>query len=65
MAVNVIEVIGTSPVSFEEAFKEGVEKTCSTIRNVTGVKVIGQTAEVKDGQVTEYKVNMKVAFVVE
>lgn len=65
MVVKVIELIGVSKKSFDDAFQEGVKRATKTLRNVTGVDVVGQTATVEKGKVVEYKVNMKVAFVVE
>ncbi len=65
MVIKVVELIGVSPKSFDDAFAEGVKRAAKTLRNVTGVDVVGQTAAVKEGKVAEYKVNLKVAFVVE
>jgi len=65
MCIKIIELIGNSPKSFEDAIADGVRRTAKTVRGITGVDVIGQTAEVKDGKIVEYRVNMKVAFKVE
>ena len=65
MVIKVIELIGVSKKSFDDAFQEGVKRATKTLRNVTGIDVIGQTATIEKGKVVEYRVNMKVAFVVE
>ncbi len=65
MVIKVVELIGVSKKSFDDAFAEGVKRAAKTLRNVTGVDVVGQTAAVKEGKVAEYKVNLKVAFVIE
>lgn len=65
MVVKVVEIIGISPKSFEDAMRQGVARASKTVKNITGLDVLGQTAEVKDGKITEYRVNMKLAFVVE
>lgn len=65
MVVKIIELIGVSKKSFDEAFREGVRRATKTLRNVTGIDVVGQTATVANGKIVEYKVNLKVAFVVE
>jgi flavin-binding protein dodecin len=65
MVVKVIELIGVSKKSFDDAFQEGVKRATKTLRNVTGIDVIGQTVTIEKGKVVEYRVNMKVAFVVE
>ncbi len=63
--VKIIEVLGTSPNSFDEAIKNALARTTKTVKNITGLKVIGWNAEVKEGQIAEYKVNLKIAFIVE
>lgn len=62
--VKVIEVIGISPTSFEDAVQRGVSKASESINGITGVEVQNMTARVKDGVVTQYHANMKVAFAV-
>jgi len=65
MVVKIVEVLGVSSMSFEDAIQQGVSRASRTVKNITGVDVLGQTAEVKDGKITEYRVDMKLAFVVE
>lgn len=65
MVVKVIEIIGISSTSFEDAINSAISRTAKTIKNITGLDVLGQTAEVKDGKITEYRANLKIAFVVE
>lgn len=60
--IKVKEVIGTSPNSFEEAFRNALKYACSKKQNVTGAKILSQTTTVKDGKVVEYKVNVKYAY---
>jgi hypothetical protein len=65
MVIKIVELIGVSKKGFDDAFAEGVKRAVKTLRNVTGIDVVGQTASVKEGKVVEYKVDLKVAFVVE
>lgn len=65
MTVKIVELIGTSPKSFEDAISQAIKRSSKTIRNITGVDVVGQTAVVENGKVTEFRVNMKIAFAVE
>jgi hypothetical protein len=65
MCVKIVELIGCSPKSFEDAISDGVKRAGKTIRGISGVDVIGQTAVVKDNKIVEYRVDMKVAFKVE
>jgi flavin-binding protein dodecin len=60
--IKVKELIGTSVNSFEDALKQAVAQACEQKKNITGAKIINQTVEIKDGQIVEYKVNLKVAY---
>jgi len=62
--VKVIEVIGVSETSWEDAVDKAVAKSSETLSGITGVEVVSFTARVKDGGVTTYNATCKVAFVV-
>ncbi|MBI2673079.1 dodecin domain-containing protein [Candidatus Woesearchaeota archaeon] len=62
---KVVELVGCSPKSWEDAANEAVKKASETIRQISGVDVIGQTAVVKNNKVVEYRTNLKIAFRVE
>ena len=62
--IKVIEVIGTSKKSFDEAVKKAIERTNKTVKNVTGVDIVRQKLVVEKGKIVEYRVNLKMAFVV-
>jgi len=63
--VKVIELVGSSPTSWEDAARNAVAEAAKTVRNISGLDVINQTAVVKDGHITEYRANVKITFVVE
>lgn len=63
-AVKVIEIIGVSPDSFEDAVQRAVTKAAESVNNITGVEVVAQTARVNEGVVTQYHATCKIAFVV-
>ena len=63
--LKVIELVGTSPHSWEEATKSAVDKAAETLRGITGANMMRQNVVVKDGKITEYRVDVKVAFIVE
>ena len=66
MAVaRVTEIISGSKKSFEDAVKEGVKRATETLKNVEGAWVQDQKVIVKDGDIKEYRVNLKVTFVLE
>ena len=60
---RVTEITASSTKGFDDAVKEGIERANKTLKNVKGAWVQNQTVEVEDGKVTEYRVNMKVSFV--
>jgi len=62
--VKVIEVIGISEESFEDAVQRGVAKASESVHGITGVEVQNMTARVKDGKVVQFHANMKLAFAV-
>ena len=65
MAVKVIEVIGESSKSWEDAAQNAVESAAKTVRNILGIEAVGCTAAVKNGKITKYKTTIKIAFGVE
>ena len=62
--IKIIEVIGTSKKSFDEAVEKAIERTSKTIQNVTGVDITGHKLVIEKGKIVEYRVNLKIAFVV-
>ena len=63
--VKVIELVGSSPESFSDAVRNAVSIASESIRNITGVEVLSSTADVEGGNLSVYKVNCKIAFIVE
>lgn len=59
---KVIELVGESPTSWQDAVQNAVSEAQRTIDHITGVEVTNWTATVRDGKVTEYKVDLKLAF---
>ena len=64
--VKIIELVGVSSESFSAAVRNAVSEASKTIRGITGVDVVQSSAKVgDDGQITEYHVNVKIAFLIE
>lgn len=63
--IKVIELIGCSEKSFEDAVREALDRASKTIRNITGIDVISFKAEVSEGKIKEYRAVVKIAFKVE
>ncbi len=63
--VKVIELIGTSQKSWEDAAANAIKAAGKTVRNITGMELRRCSATVKDSSIVEYKAVVKVAFEVE
>lgn len=64
MAVaRVTEITAGAPNSFEEAMRAGIDRACQTLQNVQQAWVKEQYVKVENGRIVEYRVNMKVTFV--
>jgi flavin-binding protein dodecin len=63
--IKVIELVGVSPNSWSDAARNAVAEASRTVRGITGLDVIHSTAVVDGGDIKEYHVNVKIAFVVE
>ena len=59
---KVIELTAASPKSIEDAVEAGVKRADQTLDQVEGVWVQEIKAVVKNGKVAEWRVNMKVTF---
>jgi hypothetical protein len=60
---KVTEIIASSDKSFEEAIEQGIAKASATISGITGAWVGSQKVLVNDGEITEYRVDLKITFV--
>ena len=60
---KVSEIIASSTKSFDDAVAKGVKRASKTLKNVPSAWVQDQQVVVEDGKVTEYRVNLKVTFI--
>ena len=60
---KVTEIIASSDKSFQDAIEQGVARACKTLNNVSGVWVKDQKATVENGKITQYRVDLKITFV--
>jgi dodecin len=63
-ALKIIEIMGVSPKSFEDALAQAVTKASESINGISNVEVIRQTATIRDAKVARYEVTVKLSFVV-
>jgi flavin-binding protein dodecin len=62
---KVIELTASSPESFEDAVRAGIEKSGETLRNVKGAWVSEQKVDVENGKIVEYRVTLRITFVLD
>jgi dodecin len=66
MAVlKVIEILSSSEISWEDATRKAVDQAAKSLKNIRSVYVQEHSAAVKDGKVTEFRVNLKLTFEIE
>jgi flavin-binding protein dodecin len=63
---KVTEIMSSSPISFDDAIKTGVARAQKSLRNLKSAWVQNQQVELDEkGQITKYRVQLKVTFVLE
>ena len=60
---KVTEIIASSPKSFDDAVSEGIKRADKTLKNIRSAWIKEQKVDVKDGNITEYRVTLKVTFI--
>ena len=63
--IKVLELVGVSQKSWHDAVDQALAEASKTVRNISGVDVLGTTAKVRDNKIVEYHANVKFAFQVE
>ena len=62
---RITELSATSETSFEDAIQQAISRATSTLRGVEGAWIKDQNVLIQDGNITGYKVNVAVTFVLE
>ena len=62
---KVVEVTASSPTSFEDAAKNGIDKASETLHGIQGAWVSEQKIKVADGKITEFRVTLRITFVLD
>ena len=62
---KIIEVVGTSPLSFAEAVKSAVTEASETVRHMEWFEVINQRGRIVEESVNEFQVTVKIGFKIE
>lgn len=59
---KVVEIVGTSPVSTDEAIRGAVARASETLRNIGWFEVTDTRGHVEDGKVAHFQVTLKIGF---
>ena len=62
---RVTEISAISEQGFEDAIQQAIARATKTLRNVEGAWVKDMNVMIEDGNITGYKVNLEVTFVLE
>ncbi|MCI0363333.1 MAG: dodecin family protein [Phycisphaerales bacterium] len=60
---RVTEITAASNKSFQDAMEQGVARANKTLENVTGAWIKGYELVIAKGKITEYRVRMKITFI--
>lgn len=64
-SVKVVEIIGESEESWEDAAQQAVKDASETIEGLSGVEIISQTAKVEDDEIVQYRATVHLSFPVQ
>jgi dodecin len=59
---KLIELVGSSPVSIEDAIQNAVNRAAKTVRNIRWFQVLETRGHIENGQVAHYQVTLKIGF---
>jgi flavin-binding protein dodecin len=62
---KVSEITSTSTKSFEDAVQQGIKRASKTLKNLTSAWVADQEVMITNGKITDYRVRLRVTFILE
>ncbi|WP_394992597.1 dodecin family protein [Emticicia sp.] len=65
MVLKVIEILASSPKSWEDAAANAVSEASKSVRGIRSINISNQSAIVEDGTIVEYRINCKISFEIE
>ena len=63
--VKVMELVGDSTESWDDAIRNAVKEASKKVSNISGVEVLNMTANVQDGELVEYKADIQIAYTID
>jgi len=64
-AYKVIEIVGSSDTSWEEAASYAIEKAAESLKHLRVAEVVEQDMKIEDGKVTAYRTKLRLSFKIE
>lgn len=58
-------VIGSSPISWDDAIMQALNRANKTVRGITGVEVTKMSAHIENGKISEYRAHVIITFILE
>ena len=65
MVLKVVEILASSPKSWEDAAANAVKEASKSVRGIRSINISNQSAIVEEGKITEYRINCKISFEIE
>jgi flavin-binding protein dodecin len=59
---KIVDLVGSSPTSIEDAIQTAIERASQTLRNLRWFEVTETRGHIEDGKVTHYQVTLRVGF---
>ncbi|MGD0401118.1 MAG: dodecin family protein [Syntrophobacteraceae bacterium] len=59
---KIVELVGTSPISWEEAAKEVIETSTKSLRDLRIAEVDKLDVRIENGKIVEYRARVKLSF---
>jgi flavin-binding protein dodecin len=59
---KITEIIGSSPTSFEDAARSVIARANRTLLGMTGIEVVEKRLKVEAGEITEYRIRLRLSF---
>ena len=62
---KMVELVGSSAKSFDEAVENAVARASQTVRNMRWFEVVGTRGHIEEGKIAHWQVTIKVGFTLE
>jgi len=62
---KIVEIVGTSPLSIEDAIQRGITRASQSLRNIGWFQVTDTRGHVADGKIDHFQVALKIGFTLE